>query len=92
MLIAQLSLINGVADPGVLRFLAKIDRPGGKKDTRSRRNTDHVRDADARISPVSWAVSTMPDTTRTTAPASLTSITGPSVAKRPDCRRETNRS
>src|SRR5208282_1820958 len=68
-----------------MRTFTKINRPRGQQDPRSGGNVDHVRDADARTARntvVNWAASSMPDTTRTTAPASLTSITGAAGAAR----------
>ena len=57
----------------------EIDGPRGQQNPGARGNGDHVRDADARTArntAVNWAASSMPDATRTTAPASLTSIAG----------------
>lgn len=54
---------------------AKINRPRGQQNPCASGNVDHVRDADARTArntAVNWAASSMPDATRTTAPASLT--------------------
>src|SRR5208283_3107054 len=68
-----------------MRTFTKIHRPRGRQDPRSGGNVDHVRDADARTARntvVNRAASSMPDTTRTTAPASLTSITGAAGAAR----------
>ena len=72
-----------------MRTFAKIDRSRRQQDASSGGNIDHVRDADARTArntAVSCVASSMPAATRTTAPASLTSITG---AARPwnRCRR-----
>ena len=53
----------------------EIDRPRGQQDP----DVDHVHDVNARTArntAVNWAASSMPDATRTTAPASLTSIAG----------------
>src|SRR5580692_10462304 len=58
---------------------AEINRPRGQQNPCASRNADHLRDADARTArntAVNWAASSMPDATRTTAPASLTSIAG----------------
>jgi hypothetical protein len=63
----------------------KINRPRGQQDARTSGNADHVRDADARTArntAVNWVASSMPDTMRTTAPASLTSIAGAADAAR----------
>jgi hypothetical protein len=59
--------------------LAEVDWPRGQQDAGSGGNIDHGREAEARTArntAVSWAASSMVETTRTTAPASLTSITG----------------
>ena len=56
---------------------AKINRPRRQQDASSSRDIDHDREAEARTArntAVNWAASSMPDETRTTAPASLTSI------------------
>src|SRR5580692_4296318 len=64
---------------------SKINGPRGQQDARASGNADHVRDADARTArntAVNWVASSMPGTTRTTAPASLTSIAGAADAAR----------
>ena len=66
-----------------MRTFTKIHRPRGQQDPRCGGNADRVRDArTARNTVVNRAASSMPDTTRTTAPASLTSITGAAGAAR----------
>jgi hypothetical protein len=61
-----------------LPIIAKVDRAHGQQDAGSGGNSDHARDPDARTArntAVNPVVSSMADT-RTTAPASLISITG----------------
>ena len=61
-----------------LRIIAEIDRPRRQQNARSGWDGDHGRDADARTArstAVNCAASSTPGTTRTTAPASLTSMT-----------------
>jgi hypothetical protein len=56
---------------------AKINRPRRQQHASSSGDIDHDREAEARTArntAVNWAASSMPDETRTTAPASLTSI------------------
>ena len=58
-------------------IVAEIDRTRRQQNAGTSRNIDHDRDAEARIArstTVNWSASSMPDETRTTAPASLTSI------------------
>src|SRR6202044_3567607 len=65
--------------------LAEVDRPGCQQHASSSRDVDHDRKADARTArntAVNWAASSMPDETRTTAPASSTSIPGAADAVR----------
>jgi hypothetical protein len=60
-------------------MITEINGPRSQQDARTSGNVDHVRDTDARTArntAVSWAASSIPDTTRTTAPANLTSIAG----------------
>ena len=68
--------------------LAEINWPRRQQDASSGGDVDHVRDADARTAArntaVSCVASSTPAATRTTAPASSTSITG---AARECCRR-----
>jgi hypothetical protein len=62
---------------------AEIDRPCRQQDPSPSGDIDHDRDAEARTArntAVNWAASSMPDKTRTTAPASLTSISGAGAA------------
>ena len=64
---------------------AKIDGPRRQQDASACGDIDHDRKADARTArntAVNWAASSIPDETRTTAPASLTSISGAPDAAR----------
>ena len=59
-----------------VRTLAEINRPRGQQYTCTSGNVDHGRDAEARTARNTAVnvVSSMPDATRTTAPASVTSM------------------
>ena len=64
---------------------AEVDRTRRQQDPSANRNIDHDRDAEARTArntAVNCAASSMPGETRTTAPASLTSISGAPDAAR----------
>src|ERR1700722_13623599 len=65
-----------------MRTLAEIHGPRGQQDASPGGDADHVLEADARTArntAVSWAGSSRPEATRTTAPANVTSITGVGV-------------